>query len=71
MKTVELKIVGMSCNGCVKHATEALNGVDGVISAQVSLPNKGVVSMNDDTALEAIIEALDQEGYTATPAEAN
>ena len=32
-----LKIEGMSCNHCVNHVKEALEGLDGVKEASVSL----------------------------------
>lgn len=62
-----ISIEGMMCQHCVKHATEALQKVDGVTSVEVSLENKNAVvyvndSVTDDMLKNAIIEA----GYEVT-----
>jgi copper chaperone len=37
METIELKVEGMDCEGCVKSVTRMLSGVPGVQSVDVSL----------------------------------
>ena len=37
METVELKVEGMDCEGCVKSVTRMLSGVPGVHEVDVSL----------------------------------
>lgn len=37
MQTVELKVEGMTCQGCVKSVTRTLSGVAGVANVEVSL----------------------------------
>jgi copper chaperone len=37
METLELKVEGMDCEGCVKSVTRMLSGVPGVASVDVSL----------------------------------
>ena len=37
METVELKVEGMDCEGCVKSVTRMLSGVPGVTAVEVSL----------------------------------
>lgn len=37
METVELKVEGMDCQGCVKSVTRMLSGVPGVEKVDVSL----------------------------------
>jgi copper chaperone len=37
METVELKVEGMDCQGCVQSVTRMLNGVPGVEKVDVSL----------------------------------
>jgi copper chaperone CopZ len=65
MKTL-LKIGGMSCEHCVKHVTEALEGVNGVKSAKVSLKNgEAVVKHEDGASVEAMKAAVVQAGYEA------
>jgi copper ion binding protein len=65
MKTI-LKIKGMSCEHCVKHVTQALEGVNGVKSAKVSLKsNDAVVKHDDGVSLEAMKAAVVEAGYEA------
>lgn len=37
METIELKVEGMDCDGCVKSVTRMLTGVRGVAKVDVSL----------------------------------
>jgi copper chaperone CopZ len=37
METIELKVEGMDCDGCVKSVTRMLSGVPGVQAVDVSL----------------------------------
>ena len=37
METVELKVEGMDCQGCVKSVSRMLSGVAGVQQVEVSL----------------------------------
>jgi copper ion binding protein len=63
MKTV-LKIGGMSCEHCVKQVTGALEGVNGVKSAKVSLKASNAVVKHDEGAsLEAMKAAVVEAGY--------
>ena len=65
MKTT-LKIEGMSCEHCVKHVLEALEGVAGVKSATVSLKEKSaVVDHQDGVSPEALKAAVAEAGYEA------
>ncbi len=67
MKTIELKISGMSCGNCVKHARTALLAVTGVISAEVTLdPAMGVIVADPELITSLLLEALAEEGYVAT-----
>lgn len=69
MKTMTLSVRGMTCQNCVRHATEALRGVPGVQRADVDLAaGRAVVELADDVTLDALIAALDEEGYAATAA---
>ena len=64
----ELNVEGMSCNMCVGHVTKALESVEGVKSAKVSLEEKKATIEYDDTVatISSLIAAVDDEGYTAT-----
>jgi copper ion binding protein len=63
MKTV-LKVDGMSCEHCVKHVKEALEGIAGVKSAKVSLKeNSASVEHADAVTLDALKVAVTEAGY--------
>ncbi|MDR2159853.1 MAG: cation transporter [Treponema sp.] len=63
MKTI-LKIEGMSCDHCVKHVQEALEGTAGVTSARVRLSDKSAeVEHGAGTTLEALKAAVEEAGY--------
>jgi copper chaperone CopZ len=63
MKTV-LKIDGMSCDHCVKHVKEALEGTAGVTSARVSLKDGNAeVEHGGEATLKAMKAAVEEAGY--------
>lgn len=64
-------IEGMGCMKCVAHVKEALEGLDGVSSAKVSLEGKtALVTLTKDVADEAISSAVDEAGYDVAKIEA-
>ncbi len=70
MKKV-IHVVGMGCEKCVAHVKEALEGLNGVTSAEVSLDtNTAVITMSNDVADTAIIAAIDEAGYDVSKIEA-
>jgi copper chaperone CopZ len=65
MKTT-INIEGMSCEHCVKHVKEALEGVAGVTSATVDLKEKfAVVEHGDGVSRDALKAAVVEAGYEA------
>lgn len=58
-----IKIEGMSCNNCVKHVTNALNGLEGVEVINVELGNGNVEIENNKVSKEVIAKAIDDIGY--------
>ncbi len=61
----ELKIEGMSCMHCVKHATEALQAVPGVSKVKVDLASKTAnVELDGEVSNEALRSAVTDAGYT-------
>ncbi len=63
--TVTLTVTGMTCQHCVAAVREALQAVEGVQEAEVSLAdNRATVKGQADPA--ALIAALQESGYTAT-----
>lgn len=67
MATATLKIQGMTCGHCVRAVTDALEGVDGVRSAQVDLQAGRAVVEYDEakTNPRALANVVMDEGYTA------
>ena len=56
---------------CVHHVKEALEGLDGVSGAEVSLEtNTAVITLTKDVADTAIIAAVDEAGYDVSKIEA-
>ena len=57
----------MMCQHCVKHATEALEKIDGVNDVKVSLENKNaVIHINQNVTDEQITNAIVEAGYEVT-----
>ena len=67
METVELKVEGMDCEGCVKSVTRMLSGVPGVEKFDVSLA-QGNARVTYDPARSGLAEfkrAVERAGYKA------
>jgi copper chaperone len=67
METVELKVEGMDCEGCVKSVTRMLSGVPGVQSVDVSLAQaRAKVTYDPSKAnVPAMKKAIERAGYEA------
>lgn len=65
MKTETLTVRGMSCGACVGHVTRALEGLEGVQSAQVDLQAEQAVVTYDPARVgpAQMREAAAEEGY--------
>lgn len=57
-----INIAGMSCNHCVAHVKEALEGITGVNVLEVNLDNKKAV-VETDVENNILIDAIEEEGY--------
>ena len=67
METVELKVEGMDCQGCVKSVTRMLSGVAGVQKVDVSLA-EGRATVTYDPAKAQVADmkrAVERAGYKA------
>ena len=64
-QTLEFTVTGMTCDHCVRAITEAVNGVDGVQDAKVSLDEKKATVEGENLDAAAIIAAIEEEGYEA------
>ena len=69
MQTQILDVEGMSCAACVGHVTRALQALDGVQTAEVSLTDKRAVVAYDPARVQVgqMIAAVAEEGYEASP----
>lgn len=67
METVELKVEGMDCEGCVKSVTRMLSGVPGVREVQVSLAQASAKVTYDpaQASVAAMKKAVERAGYKA------
>lgn len=62
--TKTLKISGMTCNHCVNHVKNALEDLEEVRSADVSLENNtAVVALQADVSDETLRGAVEEVGY--------
>ena len=65
MQTIQLKIDGMTCGGCVASVTRVVKEVPGVADARVDLKN-GLAEVDFDpsrTGSDAIRNAIEGAGY--------
>ena len=61
-----LNVEGMSCKHCTATVKKALEEIDGVKEADVSLEGKNArVELDKDVADEALVKAVEDAGYTA------
>ncbi|KHK62476.1 heavy-metal-associated domain-containing protein [Pseudomonas frederiksbergensis] len=60
-------VQGMSCGHCVKAVTQAVQAKDPGAQVQVNL-GAGTVQVQSTLPKEALIEAIREEGYEASPA---
>ncbi len=63
----KLTIEGMTCAHCQASVKGALEGVPGVTSAAVDL-SAGAARVEGDADVQALIRAVEEEGYSARPA---
>ena len=66
LETVNLSIEGMSCGGCVRHVTHALNAVPGVRVEDVKVGSARVTIIDPErTSAETLVTAVQAAGYAA------
>jgi copper chaperone CopZ len=67
METIELKVEGMDCEGCVKSVTRMLSGVPGVQAVDVSLAEARARVTYDPqkTTVPDMKKAVVRAGYKA------
>lgn len=69
MRTFNLRINGMHCNGCAQRLTQVLTGVRGVRAARVSYEQAEARLVIDPelTTQEILVAVVAKAGFTATP----
>ena len=65
METITLKVNGMTCEGCARSVTKALQGVTGVTAVEVSLEQgeAKVSYIPREVSVERLKAAVDGAGY--------
>ena len=67
---IRVSIDGMSCENCVRHVKEALEGLPGASAVEVSLEqNLATLEGGAEVGDQAIRDTLDDEGYDVTAIE--
>jgi copper chaperone len=61
----ELQVEGMSCGGCVRSVTKAVQAVDGDARVEVDLASKKV-RVETGASLDAVKSAISEAGYDVT-----
>ncbi len=64
---IELKVTGMTCQGCADHVTAALSGKAGVVKSDVQFASNSAAITYDPSTIkeEEIIRTIDETGYKA------
>ena len=61
---ITLNIEGMMCPHCSGRVKTILEGIDGVVSADVSHERKNaIITLEKDVPNEILISAIEKEGY--------
>jgi copper chaperone len=64
---IELKVTGMTCGHCENAVNKALAGVPGVTRVVKVSRAEERVEVEGDADLRALIDAIEEEGYSAEP----
>ncbi|WP_431687287.1 heavy metal translocating P-type ATPase [Hahella sp. NBU794] len=64
---IQLNITGAKCAACVSKIEQALQNVPGVASASMNFADR-TAAVEGDADTDALIQAVEQAGYGATPA---
>ncbi|WP_026834164.1 cation transporter [Exiguobacterium undae] len=63
MKETTIPVIGMTCNHCKASVESALNELDGVANATVSLADNNVTVTHEDVTTERLVDAIEEIGY--------
>ena len=63
MKTI-IKVEGMGCENCIRHVTEALEGLSGIQDVRVDLQTGEVTFENPQSVgMDIISSTIEEAGY--------
>lgn len=62
---IDFKVQGMTCGGCVRGVTNALNRVDADAVVNVDLPSK-TVSVSSTADVQQLKQAIENAGFAVT-----
>lgn len=68
-ETVKLDVTGMHCEKCVARVKEALENVEGVTSAEVSLEENAATVEGHGFVSDSLVDAIVEVGFGASVAE--
>jgi copper chaperone CopZ len=68
MAEIAIKIEGMSCQHCVMSVKNAIDGLDGINSSDVTVGLAKVIYDDSKTSNDTIIQAVKNAGYNNYPA---
>lgn len=68
LEKIELDVRGMTCDACARHVTKALQGVSGIVEADVPGWESGKASVKAAPGISAeeLVTAVRRAGYSAT-----
>ncbi|MCH2259551.1 MAG: DUF4396 domain-containing protein [Candidatus Thalassarchaeum betae] len=70
-QTATIAVGGMTCTGCSGRVRDALEGLEGVLSAEVSHETGQAVVSHSGTGRDSMVAAITGAGYTADGASAD
>ena len=65
-ETTRLSVQGMHCEKCVARVTQALEGVEGVTGADVSLEDNAATVEGHGYDADALVAAVQEAGFEAS-----
>jgi copper chaperone CopZ len=65
-KTLVFDVKGMTCDNCVHHVTQAVQGVAGVTAVTVELSSNSA-RVEGEFDERKVVAAIEEEGYEAAP----
>ncbi|KAA3640590.1 MAG: copper chaperone [Armatimonadetes bacterium] len=65
MTDITLSVPDISCDHCKNSIEGALQPLDGVVSAEVSVENRNVAVTYDESSVDVatMVKAIDEQGY--------